>query len=75
MAPSEHKISRWDLIIKSIAQNVMAKYGFGHKFYDLKYFEVGFFFIFLVFIIKLRVALQKYVENHQLYVILSCLKK
>ena len=42
----------------------MAKYGFEHRFCDLKYFEVGFFFIFLVFIINLSVALQKFVTNH-----------
>ena len=42
-----HRISRWDLsklIIKSIAQKVMAKSGFIHRFHDLKYFEVDFFF-------------------------------
>ena len=32
----------------------MAKYGFGRKFHDLKYFEVGDFFIFLEFLINLR---------------------
>ena len=30
------------LIIKSIAQKGMAKFGYGHKFHDLKYFEVYF---------------------------------
>ena len=25
----------------------MARYGFGHKFHDLKYFDLGFFFIIL----------------------------
>ena len=32
------------LIIKSIAQNVMAKFGFGQRFHNLKCFEVGFLF-------------------------------
>jgi hypothetical protein len=32
------------LIIKSIAQKVMAKYGFERRFHDLKYFEVGHIF-------------------------------
>jgi hypothetical protein len=31
-------------VIKNIVKKVMAKYGFGHKFHDLKYFEVGFLF-------------------------------
>ena len=35
------------LILKSIAQKVMSKFGFARRFHDLKYFEVGFFFIFL----------------------------
>ena len=29
-------------IIKHIAQKVMAKFGFGYIFHDLKYFEVDF---------------------------------
>ena len=35
------------LILKSIAQKVMSKSGFASRFHDLKYFEVGIFFIFL----------------------------
>jgi hypothetical protein len=31
------------LLIKSTAQKVMANSSFGHRFYDLIYFEVGFF--------------------------------
>ena len=31
------------LIIIGIAQKVMAKFGFGPRFHDLEYFEVGFF--------------------------------
>ena len=33
------------LIIKSIAQKVVASVGFGCRFHDLKYFEVGIFFL------------------------------
>ena len=47
-------------IIKSIAQKVMAKYDFGSRFHDLKYFEVGKFLI-LEFFINLRAPLQKFV--------------
>ena len=51
-------------IIKSNAEEVMAKYGFGRRFHELKYFKVTFnFFIFLEFIINLRASLQKFVEN------------
>ena len=53
----------------------MAKYGFGRRFHDLKYFEVGFFFIFLEFIINLRATLQNFVEKYQFNVILSCFKQ
>jgi hypothetical protein len=46
--------------MRSMAQNVMAKFGFGHRFHDLKYFEVGlFFFIFPHFIINLRAPTTK----------------
>jgi hypothetical protein len=31
------------LITKNDVEKVMAKYGLGGRFYDLKYFEVGFF--------------------------------
>ena len=31
-------------IIKNVVQKVMTKYGFGHKFRALKYFEVDFLF-------------------------------
>ena len=47
----------------------MAKFDFGHRFHDLKYFGVGFFIIFLEFIIKLRAPLQKELENNKLNVI------
>jgi hypothetical protein len=41
-------------ITKSKVQKQMAKYGFEHRFHDLKYFEHGFFFLFLKFIMNLR---------------------
>ena len=31
-------------VIKNTVKKVMAKYDFGHRFHDLKYFEVGFLF-------------------------------
>ena len=39
----QDKISK--LIIKSISQTVMIKFGFERRFHDLKYFEIGFFFL------------------------------
>jgi hypothetical protein len=33
------------LVIKNIAQKVMTKSGFGHKFHDLKYFKINIFHI------------------------------
>ena len=60
------------LIIKSTAQKVMAKSSFECRFHDLKYFKVGYFFMFLEFTLNLRASLQKFVEKHQFYVILSC---
>ena len=33
------------LIIKTTAQKVMAKVGYGRKFYRLNYFKIGFFFL------------------------------
>ena len=63
------------LIIKSIAQKVMANYGFGCKFHDLKYLDFRFFFfIFLEFIINMRATLQ-FCRKHKFNVILSCFKK
>ena len=53
-------------IIKSISQKLMAKFGVGRRFHDLKIFWCWiFFFIFLEFIIHLRATLQKFVEKHQ----------
>ena len=51
----------------------MAKFGFGRRFYDLKCFEVGNFFIFLGFIINLRAPLRKNVDK-KFNIILSYLK-
>ena len=51
-----------NLIAKSDAQKVMAKYGFGCSFHDLKYFEVGILFIFLEFVINLRAPIPKFVD-------------
>ena len=45
------------LIVKNIAQKVRAKFGFGRRFHDVKYFEVGFSLIFLEFIMNLRASL------------------
>ena len=38
------KMRSSELIIKKIAQKVMENFSFGHKFHDLKCFEVGFSF-------------------------------
>ena len=39
------KMKSSKLVIKSIiAEKVMAKFGFGRRFHDLKYFEVEFYF-------------------------------
>ena len=54
----EYQDEIFKTIIKSTAQKVMANYCFGHRVHDLQYFEVGIsFFIFLEFIINLRVPL------------------
>ena len=58
------------LIIKSTKN-----YGFGCRFDDLEYFDVGCFFMFLEFIIKSRASLHKLIEKHKFNVILSCFKK
>ena len=49
--------------MKNIAPNVMAKYNFGRRFHDLKYFGVVFFSIFLEFIVYLRATIHKIVEK------------
>jgi hypothetical protein len=60
------------LIIKCIAQKIMLKFGFGRKFHDLQFLKLDFFPIFLEFIINLRASsTTKFVEKHQLDVILS----
>ena len=58
-------------VIKSGAQMQIAKFGFGRKFHDLKYCKVGFFFIFLEFIIHLREPLQNIIEKNQVIINLS----
>ena len=62
-------------IIKSIAQKAMAKFGFRCRFHDLKYFEVGFFFIFVEFITNLRAPLQILNRKNKCDVILSYFKQ
>ena len=52
-----------NFIIKSVAQKVMAKFGFDEDFHGLKYLEVGVFFMFLESIIKLRAPLHKHQSN------------
>ena len=49
----------------------MIESGFGSRFHDLNYFEVGIFFYSLEFIIYLRAPSQNFVENHQINVIFS----
>ena len=58
------KIRFLNLIIKYISQKVMATYGFGRRFHDLEYLEVGIYFIGLEFIINLRAPLQNLVGKH-----------
>jgi hypothetical protein len=41
----------------------MAKSGFGYKCHDLKYLEVGFFFIYLELTINLRTPIQTLILN------------
>jgi len=52
-------------IIKSIALKEMAKFGFGHKFHDLNILMLKFSFIFLEFVMNLRVSLQKVVKRNK----------
>ena len=65
------------LIIKSIAQEAMTDSSFGHRFHDLKYFEVGFvFFIILEFFYKLESTITKNSRRkHKFDVILSYFKQ
>jgi hypothetical protein len=51
------------LINESIAQKIVAKYGVECRLHDLKYFEAGFIFIFLEFIINLRAHYKSFEEN------------
>ena len=52
------------LIIRNNAQKVMAKSGFGRRFHDLKYIEVGFLYIFLEFTINARAKLHNELDKH-----------
>ena len=52
----------------------MSKFDFGSRFHDLKYFEVGFFFKFLEFLINSGEPLQRCAGNYQFNVIISYLK-
>ena len=61
-----------NLIIQSTTQKVIANFGFGRKSQDLKYFEVGFFSIFLEFILNSRTPLQRCIEKNQYNINLSC---
>ena len=49
--------------MESDAQKQMAKYGFEHKFHNLKYFEDWFFSVILEFTMNLRASLQKIEKN------------
>jgi hypothetical protein len=60
------KMRTSNFIIISIAQRVMGKYGFGCRFHDLEYFEVGNIFIFLEFIINLKLALNVFFKKTNL---------
>lgn len=70
------KLNIMHVIIECTAQKVMVKYGYGCKFHDLKYFEVGFLFTFLAFVINLRAPIQFFfVKKYQSNVIYHVLKK
>ena len=43
----------------------MVEHNFGHRFHDLSYFKVGFFFMFLEFIIHFKASSQDFVENYR----------
>ena len=64
------KLRSSKIIIKSDAQKQMIEFGFGRRFHDLNYFEVGIVFIFLELTIYLRASSQNFVQNHQFNVIL-----
>ena len=54
------------LIIKSNAQKQMARFGCGCEFHDLHYFELDFFFMFLEFLMHLRLSSNICIKNYQL---------
>ena len=69
------KLRSSKLIIKSDAQKQMVEFGFGRRFHDLKYFEVGIFFHKPLIHYLLKGIIIKFVENHQFNVIISYFKQ
>jgi hypothetical protein len=63
-----------NIIIKSITQKVMPKSGFGNRFHDLKYFEVGIFFHIPLIHYKLEGKITKSCQNSPILCILSYFK-
>ena len=59
-------MTRAQIIVKSNAPKMMTKFSFERRLHNLKYFEVGFSFIYLEFIIWLRAKSQDFVENGNL---------
>ena len=65
-----------NLIIKSIARKVMSKFGFGHSFHDLEYFEIGFISFHNPWILyKLEDTITKICRKNQFNIILSCFEQ
>ena len=58
---SNKKFEFSKLFMKSDAQEKMVEYRFGHRFHDLKYYEVDFFFMFLACIVFLKASSQSFV--------------
>jgi hypothetical protein len=54
-------------ITKSKVRKKMAKYGFERKFHALKYFEHGFFFTFLKFMMNLKAPCKKRCRKSLIY--------
>ena len=52
----------------------MVKFGFEHRFHDLKYFKIGIVF-HIPFTIHLRASSQKLIKTHQYSVIFHILNK
>lgn len=60
------------LIIESNARQRMPRFGFGHKFYDLNYFET--FSNIPLIHYTFEVIIKKIIENHQVNVNITCFK-